>query len=164
MQGNTITAQGHSAILATNKLIRNTYILLSMTLLFSALTATLAIALRLPPITNLIATGGALVLMWFVLPRTANSSAGIGVVFATTGLLGLGLGPLLSMYLSMPNGPQIVATALGGTGAIFLGVIRLCAYYKERLQLSWRFLIHGLHRGSSSVSFKYLSWNSRAKS
>ena len=71
---------------------------------------------------NLIATGGALVLMWFVLPRTANSSAGIGVVFATTGLLGLGLGPLLSMYLSLPNGPQIVATALGGTGAIFLGL------------------------------------------
>ena len=46
----------------------------------------------------------------------------LGVVFAITGLLGFALGPLLSMYLSLPNGPQIVATALGGTGVIFLGL------------------------------------------
>ena len=143
MQGNTITARNSSAILATNKLIRNTYILLSMTLLFSALTATLAITLRLPPITNLIATGGALVLMWFVLPRTANSSAGIGVVFATTGLLGLGLGPLLSMYLSMPNGPQIVATALGGTGAIFLGLSGYALTTKKDFSYLGGFLFTG---------------------
>ena len=143
MQGNTITAQNSSAILATNKLIRNTYILLSMTLLFSALTATLAITLRLPPITNLIATGGALVLMWFVLPRTANPSAGIGVVFATTGLLGLGLGPLLSMYLSMPNGPQIVATALGGTGAIFLGLSGYALTTKKDFSYLGGFLFTG---------------------
>ena len=60
--------------------------------------------------------------MWFVLPRYANSAAGIGIVFAVTGLLGLGLGPMLTQYLALPNGPQIVATALGGTGVIFLGL------------------------------------------
>ena len=122
MQGNTVSTQVEAKILATNKLIRNTYMLLAMTLVFSAVTATLSIFLRLPPMTYLLSLGGAIVLMWFVLPRTANSTSGIGVVFGITGLLGLGLGPLLSMYLSLPNGPQIVATALGGTGVIFFAL------------------------------------------
>ena len=122
MQGNTVSTQVEAKILATNKLIRNTYMLLAMTLVFSAVTATLSVILRLPPLTYLLSLGGAIVLMWFVLPRTANSTSGIGVVFGITGLLGLGLGPLLSMYLSLPNGPQIVATALGGTGVIFFAL------------------------------------------
>ena len=122
MQGNTVSTQVEAKILATNKLIRNTYMLLAMTLVFSAVTATLSVFLRLPPITYLLSLGGAIVLMWFVLPRTANSTSGIGVVFGITGLLGLGLGPLLSMYLSLANGPQIVATALGGTGVIFFAL------------------------------------------
>ena len=122
MQGNTVSTQVEAKILATNKLIRNTYMLLAMTLVFSAVTATLSVFLRLPPMTYLLSLGGAIVLMWFVLPRTANSTSGIGVVFGITGLLGLGLGPLLSMYLSLPNGPQIVATALGGIGVIFFAL------------------------------------------
>ena len=122
MQGSTVSTQVEAKILATNKLIRNTYMLLAMTLVFSAVTATLSVFLRLPPMTYLLSLGGAVVLMWFVLPRTANSTSGIGVVFGITGLLGLGLGPLLSMYLSLPNGPQIVATALGGTGVIFFAL------------------------------------------
>ncbi|MBX9607978.1 MAG: Bax inhibitor-1/YccA family protein [Gammaproteobacteria bacterium] len=111
-----------SAVVSTNKLIRNTYLLLSMTLLFSALTATLSVALRMPPMTYLVSTVVALLLAWFVLPRTANSAAGLGVVFAFTGLMGFALGPMLNMYLALPHGPQLVATALGGTGVIFLGL------------------------------------------
>lgn len=111
-----------TSALATNKLLRNTYMLLSMTLLFSALTAAMSVYLRMPPMTYLLSLGGAMLLMWLVLPRTANSAAGIGVVFAITGLMGFALGPVLSLYLSLPNGPQIVATALGGTGVIFLGL------------------------------------------
>ena len=115
------TGQATSA-LSTNKVIRNTYTLLSMTLLFSALTAGLSMFLNVPPMVHLFTFGGSIVLLWFVLPRVANSSAGIGVVFAITGLMGFGLGPLLNQYLSLPGGSQIVATALGGTGVIFLGL------------------------------------------
>jgi modulator of FtsH protease len=61
-------------------------------------------------------------MIWFVLPRVANSANGLWVVFGITGLLGLGLGPLLSIYLSLANGPQVIATALGGTGVIFLSL------------------------------------------
>lgn len=122
MPSTIATARPTTAVLATNKLIRNTYMLLSMTLLFSALTAAVSVYLRMPPMTYLLGIGGAFLLMWLVLPRTANSAAGLGVVFAITGLLGFALGPILMLYLSLPNGPQIVATALGGTGVIFLGL------------------------------------------
>ncbi len=108
--------------LATNKLIRNTYMLLSMTLLFSAAVATVSVLLRMPPMTYLLGIGGAFILMLFVLPRTANSATGLYVVFAITGLLGFAIGPLLNMYLALSNGPQIVATAFGGTATIFLGL------------------------------------------
>ena len=115
-------SQSQVGVLSTNKVIRNTYALLSMTLLFSALTAVASVALRMPPMTYLLSIGGAFLLMWFVLPRFANSGAGLGIVFAITGLMGFALGPLLTMYLSLPNGPQIIATAFGGTGAIFLAL------------------------------------------
>ena len=117
-----VPARTTEAVLATNKVIRNTYTLLSMTLLFSAIMAGVSTYLVMPPATYLITVFGALGLAWFVLPRTANSANGIWVVFAITGLLGFGLGPILNMYLSLPNGPQIVGTALGGTGAIFLAL------------------------------------------
>ena len=93
-----------------------------MTLVFSAIMAAVSTYLVMPPMTYLMAVGGALVMVWFVLPKAAQSANGIWVVFAITGLLGFGLGPLLNMYLSLPNGPQIVGVALGGTGAIFLGL------------------------------------------
>jgi len=115
-------ARTSGSALATNKLIRNTYTLLSLTLLFSALMAGVSMVLHVGFTANLLAFGGSIILMWFVLPRTANSTAGIGVVFAITGLLGFGLGPVLNYYLAMQNGSQTIMTALGGTGVIFLGL------------------------------------------
>lgn len=108
--------------LAVNKLIRNTYMLLSLTLLFSALTATVSVMLRMPAMTYLLSVGAAFLLIWFALPRTANSSAGLWVCFGITGLLGFSLGPILMSYLALSNGPTIVATALAGTGVMFLGL------------------------------------------
>ena len=93
MQLNTAVARAQGAILQTNKLIKNTYILLSMTLIFSAITAFLSIALQASFGTAFVATLVGIGLLWFVLPRTANSAAGIPVIFGITGLLGFGLGP-----------------------------------------------------------------------
>lgn len=122
MPTNYVATRSEISTLATNKLIRNTYTLLSLSLLFSAVTAAISVALVMPPMTYLVSIGGAFLLIWLVLPRTAHSVAGLGVVFAITGLLGFSLGPILNMYLSLPNGPQVVMTALGGTGVIFLGL------------------------------------------
>ncbi|MEA3276706.1 MAG: Bax inhibitor-1/YccA family protein [Pseudomonadota bacterium] len=107
---------------STNKVLKNTYLLLSATLVFSALMAGLSMMLVVPSWMYLVSVIGAMVMGMFVLPRTANSSSGIGVIFAITGLLGFGLGSILTMYLALPNGPQIIGTAFGGTGLIFLGL------------------------------------------
>ncbi|MGB0865835.1 MAG: Bax inhibitor-1/YccA family protein [Granulosicoccaceae bacterium] len=109
-------------VLETNKLIRNTYTLLSMTLVWSAVMAAVSMAISPPFIASLGCSIGAMLIMWFVVPRTANSAKGIYAVFAFTGLLGFGLGPLLNHYLAMANGGQTVMLAMGGTGAIFLGL------------------------------------------
>jgi len=120
MQMNTAVTRSTEAILQTNKLIKNTYMLLSMTLIFSGLLAFLSIAMN---VSHGIAFAASLVgigLLWFVLPRTQNSAAGVPVIFGITGLLGFGLGPMLSYYLSV--NPNIVMLAMGGTGTIFLGL------------------------------------------
>jgi modulator of FtsH protease len=116
----SVATRTSSAALATNKLIRNTYTLLSMTLLFSAATAAVGVFMNVSNGMALVADIAAIAMLWFVLPRTAQTATGIPVIFAITGLFGLGLGPVLNYYLSI--NPSIVMTALGGTGAIFLGL------------------------------------------
>ena len=113
---------GQASVLSTNKVLRNTYALLSMTLLFSAVTAGISMAINPPHFTSLITSILGIALVWFVLPKTANTSKGLYVVFAFTGLMGFGLGPILNHYLSMANGGQVIMTALGGTGIIFLAL------------------------------------------
>ena len=139
-----LVSRAQPAILATNKLIRNTYALLSMTLVFSAVTAALSMAMSVSPGVSMLTTLGALGLIWLVLPRTENSGAGIAVVFAIAGLLGFGLGPMLSYYLAMPNGPQTVATALGGTGLIFLGLSGYALTTRKDFSFMGGFLFMGL--------------------
>lgn len=109
-------------LLATNKLIRNTYLLLSMTLLFSAITAGISIAINMPPMGLLLTLGGYFGLL-FLTTHLRNSAWGLLSVFALTGFMGLTLGPLINAYLHIyVNGAQLVMLAMGGTGAIFLGL------------------------------------------
>jgi len=147
MRGGNVEAVRRGTIqesaLSTNKVLKNTYLLLAATLLFSAATAGISMALALPPMTYLISVGVAMVLGIFVLPRTANSGAGIGVIFAITGMLGLGLGPLLNAYLSLPKGPEIIATAMGGTGMIFLGLSAYALSTKRDFSFLGGFLFAG---------------------
>ena len=108
--------------LATNKLIRNTYTLLSLTLLFSAMTAGIAIATDMPFMGPLVTLGGYFGLL-FLTAKLRNSAWGILSVFALTGFMGLTLGPMINAYLqTFSNGGELVMLAMGGTGAIFLGL------------------------------------------
>jgi modulator of FtsH protease len=115
-------APERESVLATNKVLRSTYMLLSMTLLFSAAMAGLSMALQVPyfgPIVTLVGYFGLL----FLTSKFRNSTAGIACVFALTGFMGLTLGPLLTAYMTtVPNGGDLVMTALGATGAIFLAL------------------------------------------
>jgi modulator of FtsH protease len=86
---------------------------------------------------------GAFVLGIFVLPKTANSGAGIGVIFLITGMLGFGLGAILTMYLALPRGPEIVGMAMAGTGVIFLGLSGYALTTRRDFSFLGGFLIVG---------------------
>lgn len=108
-------------LLSTHKVLRNTYALLAMTLMFSALTAGVSVMLQLPHPGLIITLVGYFGLL-FLTTKFQNSGIGLLCVFALTGFMGYTLGPILSAYLSLPNGTQIVAMAMAGTGAIFLAL------------------------------------------
>lgn len=135
---------GGNSVLEKNKVLRSTYALLAMTLLFSAAMAAVSVVVGIPRGFAMIASIGAILMLMFVLPRFENSAAGIGLVFLSTGLLGLGLGPMLSYYLSVPGGSQIVMTALAGTGAIFLALSAVVLTTRRDFSFMGGFLFVGL--------------------
>ena len=135
--------RGADRAVTTNKVLKNTYILLSATLVFSALMAGLSMMLAVPTWTYLASVIVAMLLGIFVLPKMANSSGGIGMIFLITGLLGFGLGAILSMYLALPRGPQVIGTAFAGTGLIFLGLSGYALTSKRDFSFMGGFLFAG---------------------
>lgn len=142
MYNNQTITRSQESVLATNKVLRNTYALLSMTLVFSAVMAFVSIAVGASHGMGLIASIVGIVMLWFVLPRTANSATGIPVIFAITGLLGFGLGPIVGYYLAA--NPSVVMTALGGTGVIFLGLSGYALTTRKDFSFMAGFLMVGL--------------------
>jgi len=136
-------ARTQTTVLSTNKVIRNTYTLLSMTLLFSALTAGASMIWNLPHPGLLLTLGGYFGLL-FATTRFRNSSLGIVFVFALTGFMGYTLGPILNAYLALPNGGQIVMTAMGATGAIFLGLSGYALSSRKDFSYMGGFLMVGI--------------------
>jgi modulator of FtsH protease len=127
----------------TNKVLKNTYLLLGMTLLFSAMTAGISMAIGL-------GHGAALVLslvgfgLLFVVNRTADSSKGLLVVFAFTGVMGASIGPMLNHYLALPGGPALVLQALGGTALVFFGLSAYALTTRKDFSYMGGFLLVGL--------------------
>lgn len=128
----------------TSKVLRNTYALLAITILFSAFAAFISMQVGMPFGGSMLCSIGAIVLLWFVLPKTANSSNGIFVVFGFTGLLGAGLGPLLNHYLATASGSAIVMQALGGTALIFFGLSAYTLISRKDFSFLTGFLMAGL--------------------
>jgi modulator of FtsH protease len=131
------------AAVSTNKVLRNTYMLLGMTLLFSAGTAGVSMAMGLSHMAALVLMLVGFGLL-FVVNRTADSSKGLLAIFAFTGVMGASLGPMLSYYLSMPNGPSLVLQALGGTAVVFFGLSAYALTTREDFSFMGGFLMVGL--------------------
>ena len=111
---------GHA--IEINRVLNNTYMLLALTLLFSAAAAGVAMVTNMPHL-GIIPTLIGYFALLFLVTKFRNSSLGIVFVFLFTGFMGLTLGPILNVYVNaVPNGPQTVMMALGGTGVIFLGL------------------------------------------
>lgn len=134
---------GAEPVLATNRVIRNTYLLLSMTLLFAALTAAGSVAMGLPHpglILTLIGYFGLL----FVTTKLRNSGWGLVSVFALTGFMGYTLGPIVSHYLGLPNGGQTVMMAMAATAVIFIGLSGYALTTRKDFSFMGGFLMAGI--------------------
>ncbi|MEM9242706.1 MAG: Bax inhibitor-1/YccA family protein [Pseudomonadota bacterium] len=119
---NRFTVQSAGSALAVNAMLKKVYALLAATLLFSGLTAAIAMNMNVPPLNPILTILIYLGLLFLTSACSNNPVRGIIAVFALTGFLGFTLGPILEMYLQLPNGSQLVGTALAGTGIIFFGL------------------------------------------
>jgi modulator of FtsH protease len=139
----TTLGRSQAAVVSTNKVVRNTYMLLSMTLAFSALTAGLSMALNLPHPGIIITLVGYFGLL-FLTTKFRDSGLGLLFVFGLTGFMGYTLGPILNAYLALPNGSQVVMMAMGGTAAIFLGLSAYVMTTRKDFSFMGGFLMVGI--------------------
>lgn len=136
--------RSEASVLSTNKVIRNTYMLLSLTLAFSALTAGLSMAMGAPRLGIIVTLLGYFGLL-FATTKFRDSSLGIVFVFALTGFMGLTLGPILNHYVTaLPNGTQVVAMALAGTGVIFVAMSAYAVTSRKDFSFLGGFLMAGI--------------------
>ena len=138
-----LNTAGMESVVSTNKVLKNTYMLLGMTLLFSAVTAGVSMAAGLSHgaglILSLIGFG-----LLFVVNRTADTSKGLLAIFGFTGVMGAALGPMIGYYLSMPGGPALVMQALGGTALVFFGLSAYALTTRKDFSYMGGFLMVGL--------------------
>ena len=127
-----------------NAVLRNTYWLLSLTLLFSAATAGVSMAMKMPPLHWAVMLVGMFGLL-FLTHATRNSVWGLASVFAFTGFMGFATGPVLNAYIgAFSNGAQLVMMSAGGTGVIFLGLSAYAMTTKRDFSGMGKFLLIGL--------------------
>lgn len=139
-----VLSQPNESLIATHKVLRNTYMLLSLTFLFSALMAYVGYATGARPMNPLLMIVGVYGLM-FLTQALRNSVWGLLSVFAFTGFLGYTLGPILNYYMTgFSNGPQLIATALGGTGMIFFALSGYVLTTKKDFSFLGGFLFVGM--------------------
>ncbi len=139
----SMTSASMESALSTNKVLKNTYMLLSITLVFSAITASISMAMGLGQGMALILTLVGFGLL-FVVNATADSGKGLIAIFAFTGVMGASIGPMLNHYLAMPNGPELVMQALGGTAVVFFGLSAYALTTRKDFSYMGGFLMVGL--------------------
>jgi modulator of FtsH protease len=138
-----ITRPGMPSELSTNRVLRNTYALLSVTLFFSAAVTAISAALKLPHpgiVLTLIGFFGLL----YATTSLRNSAWGLVAVFGLTGFMGYTMGPIVSQYLAMPNGHQVVMMAMGGTASIFVGLSAYALTSRKDFSYMGGFLLAGI--------------------
>jgi len=149
MQDNQIRSQTmagietSTSVLETNKVLRNTYMLLGLTLLATAATSGIAMLVQLPAWTALVSMIAAFIMI-FVVHKTADSAKGIVMIFVFSGLMGLALGPMLASYLKLANGPALVFQAFAGTAIIFFSLSAYALTTRKDFSFMGGFLFVGL--------------------
>lgn len=133
---------GHDSA-AINKVLRNTYMLLAMTLTGSAVAAGISMALELSAMAGLGLSLLAFALVFVVL-KTADKASGIAWVFVFTAVMGASIGPMLNRYAALPNGPELIMQAFGATALIFFSLSAYTLTSKKDFSFMGNFLFVGL--------------------
>ena len=141
-QRSMYSSASQPSVLQTNKVLRNTYMLLAMTLAFSAVCAGIAMAVGISPVMSLVMTIGAFITL-FVVQKKADSASGIYWVFAFTGLMGASLGYTLNFYLGVA-GPGLIMEALGATALVFFALSGYALTTKKDFSFMGGFLVVGV--------------------
>ena len=141
-QRSMYSSASQPSVLQANKVLRNTYMLLAMTLAFSAVCAGIAMAVGISPMMSLVMTIGAFITL-FVVQKKADSASGIYWVFAFTGLMGASLGYTLNFYLGVA-GPGLIMEALGATALVFFALSGYALTTKKDFSFMGGFLVVGL--------------------
>jgi modulator of FtsH protease len=136
-------SHSQAAVADTNKVLRNTYWLLSMTLLCSAAAAGLSMLMNPSPTVGLVLFLVGFGLMFWV-HKAANSANGIIAIFAFTACMGAALGPMLNAYVAFAGGPSLIFQALGGTALVFLTLSGYVLTTKKDFSFMGGFLMTGL--------------------
>jgi modulator of FtsH protease len=135
--------QGTSSLISTHRVLRNTYGLLSLTLIFSAATAAASAALALPHPGLLLTLAGFFGLL-FLTAKLRHGGWGVLSVFGLTGFMGYTLGPILGQHLALPNGHQVVTMAMGGTATIFVALSAYALVTRKDFSFMGGFLLAGI--------------------
>jgi len=142
--GPTAVLGAPASVLETNKVLKNTYLLLAATLGFSAITAGVSLAFNLPHPGILITLVGYFGLL-FAVHKTAHRAMGLVWVFALTGFMGFTLGPIISAYLQfVPNGAAVVTNAFAITAVTFVGLSLYAVKSGRRFSAMAGFLFVGI--------------------
>ena len=149
MQNNLDIASQSQSVLASNKVLRNTYALLGVSLIPTVVGALIGMTMNFgfaaqSPMLFFILTLGALFGMFYLIKANRNSSLGVVFLLGLTFLMGLMLGPILQVAFSLSNGGQIVGLAAGGTASIFLVLSGIASTSKRDFSFMGKFLMIGL--------------------
>ena len=133
---------------SAQRVLRNTYLLLALTMVPTVVGAAIGIQLApvmmASPILTVVLMLGSVIGLQFGIAHYRNSGIGVALLLLMTGLMGVFLGPLLNVALSMRNGMQLVGYAAVGTGAIFLAMGTIAATTKRDFSFMGKFLFVGM--------------------
>ena len=149
MQNNMNVASNASALSGANKVLRNTYALLGVSLFPTVIGALIGMSMNFgfaqaSPIMFMLVTLAGIFGMFFLIRKNRNNSMGVVFLLGLTFLLGIMLGPILQVAFSMSNGGQIVSLAAGGTGVIFVTLAGIATTSKRDFSSMGKFLMIGL--------------------
>jgi FtsH-binding integral membrane protein len=143
-----MTSQSAQLSLSTHKVLRNTYMMLALTMIPTVLGAMVGVNMNFAfmagsPIMSSLIFLGVVYGLFFGIEKTKDSGMGVALLLLLTGFLGLMLGPILQVALHLRNGGQLITMAAGGTGVIFLTLAGIASVTKKDFSFMGKFLMVG---------------------